>query len=203
MTDRLATNVLLFGSQTLSATESTFTELRETILDEEDLHWIRDTVNELPSYFAALKQEIPEIWSSSAAKDLEWLADWFQTGHSRGAAAPWPNILVTPLVIIGHLTQYFRTLTNDLDKSSQQREAVGMCTGLLSAVAAASSRGEVQLQHYGGNAIRLAMLVGAVVDAQNLSGSPEDEAISISVAWGSTGSDSKVKLILKEYPEVS
>jgi hypothetical protein len=203
MTLQQDTQIFLFGPQTLSATETSFTELRETILGDADLHWILDVVNELPLHFVALAKALPTVHTFPRAEELQWLKDWFQTGCSRYTAAPWPNILVTPLVVTGHLVQYLRSLEDTSSVSSEQREAVGICTGLLSALAAASSSSRSQIQHHGAVAIRLAMLVGAVVDKQDSAGGPDDEAVSLSVAWGLNEAESRVKKLLAQFPEVS
>ncbi|KAJ5456730.1 Type I Iterative Polyketide synthase (PKS) [Penicillium desertorum] len=201
MTLQQDTQIFLFGPQTLSATETSFTELRETILGDADLHWILDVVNELPLHFVALAKALPTVHTFPGAEELQWLKDWFQTGCSRYTAAPWPNILVTPLVVTGHLVQYLRSLEDTSSVSSEQREAVGICTGLLSALAAASSSSRSQIQHHGAVAIRLAMLVGAVVDKQDSAGGPDDEAVSLSVAWGLNEAESRVKKLLAQFPE--
>ncbi|KAJ6184618.1 Type I Iterative Polyketide synthase (PKS) [Penicillium mononematosum] len=201
MTFQRNTQIFLFGPQTLSATETSFTELRETVLGDADLHWILDVVNELPLHFAALAKALPTVHTFPGAQELQWLKDWFQTGCSRHTAAPWPNILVTPLVVTGHLVQYLRSLEDTSSVSSEQREAVGICTGLLSALVAASSSSRSQIQYHGAVAIRLAMLVGAVVDAQNFAGGPDDEAVSLSVAWGPNEAESRVKKLLGQFPE--
>ena len=62
---------------------------------------------------------------------------------------------------------------------SENIETIGFCTGILSAIAVSCSRSQEDLQRHGSAAIRLAMLIGAYVDAQN-----EDAAFeSVAVAW--------------------
>jgi hypothetical protein len=47
-------------------------------------------------------------------------------------------------------------------------ETLGLCTGLLSAVAVSSSVNKTQLHNYGAVAIRLAMTFGALVNTEDM-----------------------------------
>lgn len=54
------------------------------------------------------------------------------------------------------------------DTSNRKMESLGLCTGLLSAYVASSARNVDNFHTYGAAAVRLGMLVGLVVDSQDL-----------------------------------
>lgn len=206
------TNVLLFGSQALAFNEESFRHLRSTLLDSPDNRWSLDIIAKLPGYWDPLSKSVSKLQHFPGAKLLQELNDWLKTGEVTQASFPLPNILLTPLVVITQLTQYSRFLElaqpdcpepRDLHASFKHNaETVGLCTGLLSALAVSSSGNQAQLQHYGAVAVRLAMLIGALVDAQDTSADLQGESKSFSVAWNSLESGLEVTAILQRFPEV-
>jgi hypothetical protein len=104
-------------------------------------------------------------------------------------------VLLTLLVVVTHLAQYLKLLEliepaspecRDLHASFQRdAETLGLYSGLLSAAALSCSADQVQLQHYDVVAVRLAMMVGALVDTQDVSVDLQGRSKSFSVAWNS------------------
>jgi hypothetical protein len=141
---------------------------------------------------------------------LKDLSDWI-VGAEGDLQTPFPlpNILLTPLVVITHLSQYWKFLElvqlgssdhNDPHTSlTRDAETLGLCTGLLSAAAVSCSANKPQLQHYGAVAVRLAMLVGALVDARDTQTSPSK---CLSAAWSSPAAAARMTAILETFPEV-
>ena len=176
--------VLLFGPQFQSLDKHALTRLRSTLSDGPTWHWALDTLAELPTHWDALTKKIPTIAGSiQGEKVLNDLDSWLRHGLYDGLENfDLPNIVLTPLVVLTHLTQYRRYLdrsrpengSTDLQADlfrrhnldNQQVETLGFCTGLLSAFVVASSRNQDDFERYGAVALRLAMLVGALVDAQ-------------------------------------
>lgn len=204
--------ILLFGPHFLSYNEESFNRLRSTLLDAPDNQWILHTIAELPTYWETLSKAFPRLQAVPGAKLLQDLNDWLVTGGFTQASFPLPNVLLTPLVVITELTQYSIYLDlarpyfgdgDDLYTSFNQNvETVGFCTGLLSALVVSSSASQAQFQRYGANAVRLAMLIGALVDAQEISDSLQGASKSFSAAWNSPGSGAEMTRILKRFPEV-
>lgn len=189
------THILLFGSQTLFPKQESFSELRETLLQNSAFKWILDVISELqgPSGKAAA-DAFPHLGFAPGAKLLD---EWVKSGQ---LPSPLPNSALTPLVVIGHLVQYiqYKELSK-AESSSADIETIGLCTGLLSAFAISSSSDDAQIQQYGSTAIRLAVLVGSAVDAQN---GADGELASLSAGWTSSDGESIVKSILSHFPEV-
>lgn len=206
------TTILLFGPQATSFNEKSASQLRSTLSDTPGYSWILDTIAELPGYWEALSKAFPRLHPIPGAKLLGDLSDWLRTARVLHASFPLPNILLTPLVVITELTQYSRFLELDgpesgkrkgLHACSQQNvETLGFCTGLLSALAMSSSANQAQFQQFGAVAIRLAMLVGALVDAQDKSDALHADCTSFSVMWNSPESRAEMTRILKCFPEV-
>jgi len=147
--DTLASNfrgetVLLFGSQSLSFDANTFNAIRSSLEKEDYLRWIRHTVADLPSALKTALQHVPQLegseeWALSAVQELN---DWLDSGHQPNSLDPsaLPNTILTPLVVILHLSQYMKhsISTNDyqddalLSKRQQETcETLGLCIGLL------------------------------------------------------------------------
>ncbi|KAK7221359.1 hypothetical protein V2G26_009362 [Clonostachys chloroleuca] len=190
------TKVLIFGSQTLFPREESFTELRATLLSSSAFQWIQDVVYELQGPPAS---EVADVFCHlDLVHGAKLLDSWIKTGHLPN---PLPNIVVTPLVVIGHLVQFIQYKELSRLSDSESVESLGFCTGLLSAFAISSSRDEAQIQKHGAAAIRLAAFVGAIVDADNFAEGTEEEAVSLSAAWKARDGESTLKSILSSYPE--
>ncbi len=216
MVDRIARpisghTVLLFGPQALSFGEDSFHQIRSTVLETEDYRWILDTIAELPKWLNTMSKECPSLQTGPGLKLLEELNSWFKNGRLSQAPFTLPNILLNPLVIITQLTQYSkylelanqkREIGDDLYASSKHdRETLGFCTGLLSALAVSSSADRAQFQKYGAVALRIGMLIGMVVDAQDAS-ADTGESVSFATVWNSVESGEEMGRILKKFPEV-
>lgn len=206
------TKVLLFGPQALGLDAESASQLRQTLLSTPGLSWLLDTIAELPGHWESLAKAVPSLQPLPGAELLQDLANWLKTGHFSQASFPLPNVLLTPLVVVTHLAQYLKFLEliqpdspegRDLHASLQRdAETLGLCSGLLSAAALSCSADQVQLQHYGAVAVRLAMMVGALVDAQDVSVDGHGGSKSFSVAWNSPESGVQMTEILKGFPQV-
>lgn len=180
-------------------------------MDDAENRWILDTVAELPTVFKTCLNKFPKLQAISGVQLLEDLNDWLKTGKLPPASFHLPNILLSPLVVLTQLTQYSRYLklthteyvdAHNLNAShSQKTETVGFCTGLLSALAVSSAGNQVQFQQYGAVAVRLAVLIGALVDTQDVLGK-HGQSKSLATVWNSCEAKTEMTRILKEFPEV-
>lgn len=201
--------VLLFGPLALSFDEAAFKQLRDTVTTIEDNAWIPKAIKELPDCWKTVTSSLPELKYEHQLRHLEDVKNAFETGCPLKTTYPLPNTILIPLVVIAHLTQYEAFLKRttvesddriDLFASSKQgRETIGFCTGLLSAVAISSSGSTADFLHYGAVAIRLAMLIGMVVDAQDIE---VEESRSLSAVWNSPESGEQMMRIVESFPGV-
>lgn len=206
--------LLLFGPQSLSFDKHSFDQLRSTLSERDGYSWILETVAELPTYWTVVCRHLPRLQSLNAGK---WLADldhWFKTGAYPDSDSSLPNTLLTPLVVLAQLTQYFRNI--ELDTGSrgaaetpvafslpQNGSTLGFCTGILSAFAVSCSATQKDFEKYGAVAVRLAMLIGALVDAQDESDKIHGRSKSYATAWNTPEQGSNLTRILDHFPEVS
>ncbi|KAI9830055.1 MAG: hypothetical protein M1819_005885 [Sarea resinae] len=206
------TTILLFGPHFLSFNQESFNQLRSLLLHTPDNRWILETIAGLPAYWDTVSKAFPRLQTVPGAKLLEDLNDWLVTGRFTDASFPLPNILLTPLVICTQLSQYSRYLEHVRPGSEDERdlytnfskrnaETVGFCIGLLSALVVSSSASQTQFQQYGANAVRLAMLIGALVDAQEVSTDLYGESKCFSAAWNSPESEAEMTRIIDFFPE--
>lgn len=196
--------VFLFGPQALSFSKTDFQWIRSALATHAQLQWILQVVDELPSLlhdFSASNPEYktncpPLLEFSKALKNTPDASDFVE-----GFALT--NACLTPLVVIGQLIQYFKLQSSDnIEQSGSCEETLGFCTGLLSTFAVASCTRREGLATYGAVAIRLAMLVGAVVDAQE---SPKfaGPSRSLTVAWSNEASQTTAMQIVHSFDGVS
>lgn len=203
--------VLLFGPLELSFDSAAFTQIRETVLNNENHHWILDVITELPHCWKTVTNDLPNLQAGPGFKHLEHLKRAFLTEQPLETAFPLSNTALIPLIIISHLTQYMALLKRtgvELDDrvdgfaaSKRDRETLGFCTGLLSAFAVSSTDSKEGFCKSGAAAVRLSMLIGMVVDARDAT-SELGTSKSLSTAWNSVDSSEEMLRILKHFPGV-
>ncbi|KAL1881213.1 Type I Iterative PKS [Diaporthe australafricana] len=220
-------SMLLFGPQILTYDRQALDSLRRTLSDEVALGWINKTVSDLGTYWDVAVKKIQQLATIPGKKYLADLSEWLGNGLEDSAEySDLPNTILTPLVVITQLTQYVRYLElrhkdtvngdagsvqevdlhGDYVRSTEGRApgALGFCTGLLAAQAVASSKNQTELEANGAVAIRLAMLVGAIVDAHEttLRSSGRGSSKSFAVAWRTAEQGQAMRRIVDSlYPE--
>ena len=203
--------VLLFGPQALSFGEDSFLQIRSSILESDDFGWILDSIHDLPKWLKIFSKEHSKIQTEPGLRLLEDLSVWLKDGGLPHRLSRLPNILLNPLVIILQLTQYFKYIqlahdrpeTDGLHVSGRDRqETVGFCTGFLSALAVSSSATKGDFQRFGAVALRIGMLIGMVVDAQDAQ-TDAGESVSLATVWNSVESKKEMGRIMENFPEVN
>ncbi|KAI1394380.1 citrinin polyketide synthase [Hypoxylon trugodes] len=206
-----ARKVLLFGPQALAFDISFFNKLYNQLHEAPGNHWALDSVSTLPGFWKDLLKNIPKLQHLDGEQLLRDLNEGLKIGDISPSLFPLPNILLSPLVIIAQLTQYLSFLkaalpdladNDELPASvTENTETLGLCTGMLSALAVGCSSSVAELRSYGAVAVRLAMLVGALVDAEELSPDSGGKSVSFSVSWNGAESSAAVNQVLEKFPE--
>lgn len=203
-----ARTVLVFGSQALSLGQATLQNLQSSISGSAALQWVPGAISELPKHLESITACLPQIGQSNTAeKLLSGLEEWMETGNLPTPNVRPPNIILTPLYFLAHLNAYgqFCELAGvqlkDLEDSGQSHplantETVGFCTGLLAALATSLSGSKAEMAYYGPIILRLAMLIGAVADAQD---AKFGEYTSFSAAWTSREGSQDLERVLSQY----
>jgi hypothetical protein len=195
----LSPALLLFGSQALSFHEESFEYLKAR-LDTKNHDWALQTITELPHWWNTLVLEFPHIQTLGGQELLTGLIQWSLTGSLSWLSMPIPNFILTPLVVLVQLIQYECCFSCRENANYQDIQVVGFCTGLLSAAAVAASKNGEEFRQNASKAVRLAMIIGAFVDAQSIS---VGESKSFSVAWTSLESRQSLTEILETFPKAS
>lgn len=202
--------ILLFGSQALSFQKHHFDELRATIFDEPENHWVINALSELPTYWETFEEKFPKLQAVPGKKLLQDLNDALKNGIFAHIPSKLPNILLSPLVVMMQLTQYTSYLKIKHAGEEQQdlyaahspnTETLGYCTGLLSALAVSSATDKTQFQRYGAVAARLALLIAGLVDAQDVVGEYKNST-AFATVWNSQEAKMEMENILQQFPEV-
>lgn len=206
-----AQRVLLFGSQAL-AVDSKFFEKFSTQSGGRNHRWALDAVSSLSGIWPDVVKSNPKLEYAEGEKLLKELDSALRTGSISESLFPLPNVILSPLTIIIHLIQYSALLEACLPhlgdseeiagSTTSSTEILGLCTGMLSAFAVGCSSTIAELQQYGTVAVRLGMLIGALVDAEEDSSRPHGPAASFSVSWTGAEASTSLNAVLERFPEV-
>lgn len=202
--------VFLFGSQAVSLDETHFRTIQSNIVNNSANSWILQVVSELPQLWQDIIQEFPQFDTLSGGKLLQSLSSSFQSGYVFQEASDLPSTLLTPITVITQLVEWsaymgvrdensYQDLLTDLAESNV--ESLGFCTGILSALAVSCSSSVSDLKRHGAAAIRLAVLVGAVVDAHDTA-NDEGGAISLTTMWTTDTPQAELEEIIHAFPQV-
>ncbi|KAL1884818.1 Type I Iterative PKS [Paecilomyces lecythidis] len=199
-----SSTTFIFGPHIGTFTKQAMDKLVRPIAQGPHRKWILEAIAGLSTYWEAMAEMMPEIGAAiPGLKQLEDFDSWFRHGQtSMPQNFQLPNIIITPLVVLIQLTQYWEYLELTQDTSggdvhatlvskqkqsgkSKKIESLGFCGGMLGALAVASAHNRQELEKYGSVAVRLAMLLGALVDARNVWDSSKGKGMtaSLAVAW--------------------
>ncbi|KAE8146578.1 hypothetical protein BDV25DRAFT_143578 [Aspergillus avenaceus] len=201
--------ILLFGPQALAFDEKSFSELRDTVLNDAQNRWVIDAVSQLPARWESFVERFPKLKAIDGSQMLQNLNNWLSTGQITSAARTLPNVLLSPLVVISQLTQYIKylqlthpdaTKSDDIYSITANAEAIGFCTGQLSALTVSSATNQAQFEQNATTAVLLATLVGGFVDAQEIAGQYK-ESKSFATVWNSPSAKVEMTRTLNEFPE--
>lgn len=183
------TTILLFGSQIERLTKDSLDEIKTTLSYRSSREWILTTLAGLSGYWDALSKSIPDITESIGSRGNVLLTDleaWLRNGADHSAdlmreLEDLPSMVLSPLVILTQLTQYRQYLELQRRASNapagtdvhaqlvaqKNTSTLGFCMGLDAAFAIASARTAKEVDEYGSVAVRIAMIGGALIDAQD------------------------------------
>ncbi|BCS15610.1 hybrid PKS/NRPS enzyme [Aspergillus luchuensis] len=204
-------NVFLFGPQALSLDGDDIKTLRDTLHSTPSNQWALDCLSELPDLWDVVAKNVSQLEGFEGKPLLKKFVDEFNAGRISSSTFPLPNIITTPLVVIMHLTQYSKALRDTWPRLKdddplpadfmQESVAAGLCTGMLGAMAASHSGTLESLATNSGKAVRQAMAIGAIVDAEMVADNSDGRAVSFSVSWGAGRTLDSVKKLIEPFPK--
>lgn len=201
----LAENILLFDAQLTSITPKNLFDLYVALRNPK-CAWVLGVIATLPTLWDAAASAIPKIQQSLSQGCIQEIQAWSQTGKLPDDSLLIDNSMLIPITIIMELVQYVPHLENDplaAQHPPKKHAALGLCTGLLSAFAVSSSAKQADLEKYGAVAIRLAVLIGAVVDMQDKSDSEHTNLTSMSANWSSAEQKRAIDATVAKFLSVS
>ncbi|KAL3483263.1 hypothetical protein BJX62DRAFT_249632 [Aspergillus germanicus] len=165
------------GAQSLPSS-NTYESIRLRFCKDPGLQHLAQAVLELPALWSSLS-ETHAFCNAAVGDPLKSLSDWIASDNPRCFTVPesLPNVLLAPLTVVLQLVQYTQYLREQhhagishqqilQSVSSPSAGIQGLCSGFLTATALACSRDLDEVITNGAVAIRLAMCIGAAVDAQ-------------------------------------
>ncbi|KAH8693297.1 hypothetical protein BGW36DRAFT_431029 [Talaromyces proteolyticus] len=207
--DSYESTIFLFGPHVGNFTKQSVEKLIRPFSQSVHRTWILDTISGLPKYWDVLTDKMHNMAGTiPGRRQLACLDQWLR--HSTVDIdmtqddGNLPSIVIGPLVVFIQLTQYWRYLelksTDDLgeaadlqadlvlrqkQKGGPKVESLGFCAGLLAAMAVASASNREEFYKYGAVAVRLAMLIGALIDVQEAwdKGHAKGGSVSYAIAW--------------------
>ncbi|OAQ66822.1 hybrid PKS/NRPS enzyme [Pochonia chlamydosporia 170] len=202
--------LFVFGPQALSFNAISFESLLAKLHREDLSTWALDVISTLPATLTSLSTEVPKLLEIDVKQLFDPLIKALRTGELPANCYPLPNALLSPLVVISQLADYralIRATEPSLDTSARipaqiiaDAETLGLCTGVLTAFAVASSATIADLLHHGAVSTRLAMISGALVDADDASNEEGKKSTSFSASWAAASLE-HLNATLQKYPE--
>ncbi|TQV99026.1 hybrid PKS/NRPS enzyme [Cordyceps javanica] len=201
--------VFLFGPQALLLDVVDVKTLRDTIYSTPNHQWALRSLEELPQCWEQIAEEVPKLRRFEAKEILHDFLVQFKSGNLAASAFPLRNIITTPLVVMMQIIEYSEALRESWPGIKDddgvpgdflnQSIAAGLCTGMLGAMAASHSDTLQQLRTNASTAMKQAMAIGALVDAEMSNEESDGRAVSYSVSWGAGGSLATLEKLMKPY----
>ncbi|KAJ6027845.1 uncharacterized protein N7446_003556 [Penicillium canescens] len=224
--DAQKATTFVFGGHIGTQSKRSLKKPVKQLLSGPNAKWILEAVAGLPQYWAAVVEKIPEAGTVAGAEQLSDFDSWLRNGISAGdliaPEAELPSVAIGPLMVAIQLDQYWRYLEfrlgdvavedpqAELVRQQQQQnttpvETLGFCAGLIAAVAVASSHDVDEFQKYGAVAVRLGLLMAAVVDAREARDTAKGKggSVSFATAWrsGSKQGDDMTRIVSSLTPD--
>lgn len=204
--------IFVFGPQPLGFDSTALGKL-SSLLRHPDNGWILDVLGSLPDSWRQVAAKIQSLHEVQGEVLIIQLCDALRTGEIPPTLFPLPHTLLSPILVASQLAQYSTYSRSISPRPSQagelhgdaggETEVLGLCTGALGAFAVGCSSSLAQLKEYGEVAIRLAMAIGAIVDAEVKQPDSSGPSGSLSVSWTEGLRSVPVDDVLKDFPDVS
>ncbi len=202
-----ASSLFLFGPVSPRLTQAYLSELRISIVENQDLNFLVEAVEELPSLWPTLQQACPHFSKVSGAEKLGQLSYFLKFGtfpNGKALNQGVDNIMLAPLTVISQVIEFLRLGRETENATFPRLENVqGFCIGFLAAAAVASSQDETEFRKSVPIALRLAVCIGSTVDLDEASfNDPLDHSSSVAVRWTTDLGQANLERALDHYLNV-
>lgn len=181
------TPVALFGPEVTRWTQESLSSLQSTLLQKTHLSFLIETLVRLPSLWPLLE----EHYNPAGRERLQQLSD-LATGKTTLDPKSLSNVHLAALTLVSHVVD-FVCMAEEVDDGFQTmgqapklwgfHAVQGFCIGFLSAAAVSCSSDWTEFERNASNALRLAVCIGAIVDAEDELHDPIGRATAVSVRW--------------------
>lgn len=205
-------SILVFGPQTSNLSSESLYSLRHALIFNPRLQPIRHEIEKLPGFWPLVVAADPELDCVPGVRYLEEFVRLVSYGEPPTpiSGSNIPNTLITPLTVLLHVVQYLSYVdvagetshAEVLNHVSSRGGVRGFCTGLLSATAVASSLEEKDIFKWTGNALRLAVCIGAYIDADAYFQTPNNGYSCFVVKWSNEQGKNRIDEVMTEFPQV-
>ncbi|RDH27595.1 hypothetical protein BDQ94DRAFT_175511 [Aspergillus welwitschiae] len=200
--------LVIFGPQISWPSNSSAERIRRDLVQDPSLAPFADAIRKIPELWASLVEIEPRLRETQGRRNLEQLRDWVEIGSLPRRDSPdeiLPNGFATPFTVIAQSIEYWRCFPRGglqwLHSRSEAGPALeGMCTGFLTAIAAATSKDSTEFFAMAAIAVRLAACIGTFVDLNGNTSDGTGEARALVVRWSSPIQESCLLRILEEQP---
>ncbi|KAI9152358.1 Polyketide synthase [Paramyrothecium foliicola] len=220
-------STIFCSSVLLSPDPAHLTRIRSSLIHDPHLADLRQGLTELPGLWPLLIAKEPSLQCVDAAPLLLSLTRWLQPNNSFAlpvAGRTSRNTRTAIFTILAHIVEYVNYLNthdiahsdgreghdsySDLLKSLTDGGVQGLCVGMLSAIALASSPSKGELAKNAAVALRLALCIGAFVDLDEAKAS--ETTVCLSARWplnegngrqGAQACGHSLKAVLDVYPQ--
>ena len=198
-----APRIALFGPQVTYWTHEELSELQSVLLETASLDFLSKTLEQLPSVWSRFERRFSDSGFQGGAR-LRALAE-FATGKSIPDPKLLNNTILAPLTVVSQVVDFVQNSLGQDQNSSllDSQAAQGFCIGFLSAAALAAAHDWSDFQRNISNALRLAALIGLVIDAEDASHDVQDRGTAISVHWKTAADRAHVETLLDVFANVS
>lgn len=177
------------------------------MLRNPNLNPLVDTLTELPSLWPTLQEAYTDLGRIQGAEQLQQLRSFPESGTFPNIKAL-NNIILAPLTVISHLSEYFCLAEEFHNPTSAaptgSLDVQGFCIGFLAAAAIAGSRNREELQKHSSTALRLAVCIGAIIDLDEATHSdPLERSSAYAIRWKTDSEQASLYEIMNSYPSVS
>ncbi|KAI0204033.1 hypothetical protein F4808DRAFT_475527, partial [Astrocystis sublimbata] len=198
-------SVLLFGPQVTTWTQQNISALRRALADNPDLDWLRLSLMSLGplEHILSISEDEELLVPAGLQRDISLIGD-IASCNVDLEPQPLSNTVRAPLTVAFQF-HYLLELARSHDPSGaaiikQCKSSQGFCLGFLTAAAFSLSKSRLDFERNANIAIRLATLIGAVIDAEDAVHSDQDTASVIAVRCTKSLEKKELDTLLDAFP---
>jgi len=203
--------IVVFGPQIGLPEPSYLSEMYTVLTTVSSLHPIVDAINDLTRLWRCLTIRWPHLSTCPAEESIHQLQAFFHGRNELVVPEKSPNSFLTTLTVLTQIAEYYRHMRfknstikhPDVLVGVQSGSFQGNCIGLLTAIIMSCAADDAELGRLGANALRLAFLIGVLVDLDCISSLPHERPVSFTVRSEQPKAGEMLERILVEYPQVS